>query len=312
MTTQPSSARPSRARPAVTAVGLLLAGAVAFVVAGLLGLWAVDEVTSTRLWRVEAVVAPAVVAVGCLAAGWVAASCLVAGACAGVRTAGGAWRGGEVAVRRWAPGLVRRALAVAVAAGVGLGTAAGAHAAVVPTEPATTHVTVDLGWTPTSADPSILATTAADAAPGVLHVTSPAALPTPEPTGDAGPGATPTDEPQAAGGATGWQIAPPAPPAGHEVVVPVAAPVPGSVVAPPTPPTSPAPADDGATIEVQLGDTLWALAARALGADASDAAIAAEWPRWYAANASTIGPDPDLLRPGQVLVVPTAADGGAR
>jgi hypothetical protein len=41
-------------------------------------------------------------------------------------------------------------------------------------------------------------------------------------------------------------------------------------------------------------------------AGAGDAAIAAEWPRWYAANRERIGTDPDLIRPGQRLLPPPA------
>lgn len=58
------------------------------------------------------------------------------------------------------------------------------------------------------------------------------------------------------------------------------------------------------TRTVRSGDSLWSIARAALGADASDAQVAAEWPRWYAANRSVIGADPDLIRPGQVLVAP--------
>jgi hypothetical protein len=58
-------------------------------------------------------------------------------------------------------------------------------------------------------------------------------------------------------------------------------------------------------IVVRRGDTLWDIAARALGPDASAADIAASWPRWHAANRSTIGPDPDLILPGQLLRPPT-------
>jgi nucleoid-associated protein YgaU len=57
-------------------------------------------------------------------------------------------------------------------------------------------------------------------------------------------------------------------------------------------------------VVVRRGDTLWDIAARALGPDASVADIAASWPGWYAANRSTIGPDPDLLLPGQRLRPP--------
>jgi resuscitation-promoting factor RpfA len=64
---------------------------------------------------------------------------------------------------------------------------------------------------------------------------------------------------------------------------------------------------------VATGDSLWLIAARRLaatGADLDDAAIAAEWPRWYAVNADLIGPDPDLIRPGQRLVAPSASRSG--
>ena len=274
MTAPPSPARPSTSRLAVTAAALSLTGAAALVVAALLALWVADQLGSTRLWRVESVVAVTVVTVGALACGWVAVSSLVAAACAGARAAGGGWRGGEAVVHRWAPGLVRRALAVALAAGVGLGTAVGAHAAsTVPVDLAPAVVTTDLGWAPT-----------ADRLPASTDAT-------------VVPGSSPDASPTAAGG----------------TVAPVAAPLPTSAAPPdlahPAPPGAhPA----GRTVEVQPGDTLWAVAARSLGPGASDAAIAAEWPRWYGANASVIGPDPDLLQPGQVLVAPTAPDGSTR
>jgi nucleoid-associated protein YgaU len=57
-------------------------------------------------------------------------------------------------------------------------------------------------------------------------------------------------------------------------------------------------------IVVRRGDTLWDIAARALGPNPSVAEIAASWPRWHAANRSTIGPDPDLILPGQLLRPP--------
>jgi len=54
-------------------------------------------------------------------------------------------------------------------------------------------------------------------------------------------------------------------------------------------------------VVVRPGDTLWAIAAERLGPGARDCDIAAEWPRWYTANRAQIGPDPDLLMPGQRL-----------
>jgi nucleoid-associated protein YgaU len=65
------------------------------------------------------------------------------------------------------------------------------------------------------------------------------------------------------------------------------------------------PPDGADVVVVRRGDTLWDIAARALGAGATEADIAASWPRWHHANRHTIGADPDLLRPGQRLRPPT-------
>ncbi|MFW6091404.1 MAG: LysM peptidoglycan-binding domain-containing protein, partial [Actinomycetota bacterium] len=72
-------------------------------------------------------------------------------------------------------------------------------------------------------------------------------------------------------------------------------------------PLAPAPVretDPGDEVVVQRGDTLWAIAARHLGPDATVAEIAAEWPRWYATNRTVIGDDPDLILPGTILHPP--------
>lgn len=70
---------------------------------------------------------------------------------------------------------------------------------------------------------------------------------------------------------------------------------------------------------VRPGDTLWEIARdelEAAGRRAEPADVALAWPRWYAANADVVGPDPDLIRPGQVLVPPSMptppTTGGAR
>jgi nucleoid-associated protein YgaU len=55
---------------------------------------------------------------------------------------------------------------------------------------------------------------------------------------------------------------------------------------------------------VSAGDSLWSIAAEGLPAEASDARITARWHAIYAANRSRIGPDPDLLEPGQRLRLP--------
>lgn len=64
-------------------------------------------------------------------------------------------------------------------------------------------------------------------------------------------------------------------------------------------------------VVVRPGDSLWQLAERDLtardGAAPSAARVAAAWPGWWAANRDTVGADPDLVLPGQVLHPP--ADG---
>lgn len=60
-------------------------------------------------------------------------------------------------------------------------------------------------------------------------------------------------------------------------------------------------------VMVQRGDSLWTIAARHLGPDASDAQVAAAWPRWYEANRDVIGDDPNLIMPGIALTPPDAS-----
>ncbi|VXB56573.1 conserved hypothetical protein [Arthrobacter sp. 9AX] len=64
---------------------------------------------------------------------------------------------------------------------------------------------------------------------------------------------------------------------------------------------------DSAAVTVLAGDTLWDIAAAAMGPGASDVEIAMQWPRWYEANRAVIGMDPDVLLPGQILQPPSAA-----
>ncbi|MEO5851931.1 MAG: LysM peptidoglycan-binding domain-containing protein [Nocardioides sp.] len=55
---------------------------------------------------------------------------------------------------------------------------------------------------------------------------------------------------------------------------------------------------------VRPGDSLWSLAAVRLGGGATQSQVDAAWRRLYAANRAVVGPDPDLLHPGQRLRVP--------
>ncbi|WP_159707531.1 LysM peptidoglycan-binding domain-containing protein [Arthrobacter sp. 18067] len=58
------------------------------------------------------------------------------------------------------------------------------------------------------------------------------------------------------------------------------------------------------SVVVESGDTLWSIAASRLGPFATDVDVALAWPKWYAANRTTIGGDPSVLLPGQVLRPP--------
>lgn len=217
-------------------------------------------------------------AVGAAVLGWLAVSAAVAAGCLALRATGRSWRSGEAAVHRFAPVLVRRTLAVAVAAGLGLGSAGVAVAddgTPTTSTPAAVSVTAatgpDLGWVVSVAAPS----------PATTAVPSPTAATVALPP--------PTTAPPAA--AEGDRPTPPA------ATTASSRPTIRSAPAAPVP-------DAPGTVTVRQGDTLWAIAARHLGPDASDAQIAAAWPVWYASNALLVGPDPDLILPGQVLTVP--------
>lgn len=58
------------------------------------------------------------------------------------------------------------------------------------------------------------------------------------------------------------------------------------------------------TVVVEPGDTLWALAAAGLPPGASDADVAARVALLHRANRAAVGPDPDLILPGQELRLP--------
>jgi len=81
-------------------------------------------------------------------------------------------------------------------------------------------------------------------------------------------------------------------------------PLPDRPVGRPPTSTAPAPAPAPADVTVRSGDTLWSLAAAALPTNATDSEVDRTWRAWYAANRRAVGPDPDLLLPGQRLVAP--------
>ncbi len=87
-------------------------------------------------------------------------------------------------------------------------------------------------------------------------------------------------------------------------------PYPDRPTGPAHPPAHP-PAGRAGLVVVRHGDSLWSIAASRLGPGADAAAVAAASDRLYALNRGTIGPDPDLLRPGQRLIA-EVVDGAAR
>jgi hypothetical protein len=102
----------------------------------------------------------------------------------------------------------------------------------------------------------------------------------------------------------GWPLPTTAPPARTSVSTSAAPaqPVPWPHSATPT---GPAHRPSSGVIVVGAGDCLWAIAAHRLGPQAGPHRIATETRRWYDANAATIGPDPDVIHPGQHLHAPT-------
>ena len=264
------------------ALGALLVGAgvSAALAAASVARLSAEMTAHASAWRVDAAVEVGVCAAGALVASWLAACALLTAVCVLARVAGASWRAGERLVHRYAPAIVRKALVVAVGASVGLGMATGASAATPAPAPSPSASVLtaadDLGWVVTT-PPAGSARESAAPEPSASDIVE--------------------DDPDVEQAST----AAPAP-------VPVPVPGPTSTPAPPSADAAPA---NGSTVAVADGDSLWAIAARHLPPGASDAQIAAAWPQWYHANAATIGADPDVIHPGQVLVVPATVAGAS-
>lgn len=299
------TARPTPVHPAVALLALAVSAPVAAALLAARTLALVGD----RPWDGRAAAQlPRLVELGVCAGGagasaWLAASAAVATVCALARSTGRRWARGERVVRASAPALVRRALAAAVGASLGLAGVAAAGAAPVPS-----HVEAAVGAVATAdggagagdgSAAGLDAPGAADAAdlgwrPSTTSASSTPPVDPARPRASAGPDAAPTPTRSADTPTVGAAAA-----AGPSVAARAAAPLPSS--------DGRAPARTAAsTVVVRAGDSLWALASRELGPRATAAQVAAAWPRWYDANRATIGADPDLLLPGQVLVVPEA------
>lgn len=66
-----------------------------------------------------------------------------------------------------------------------------------------------------------------------------------------------------------------------------------------------APTASGETVTVHAGDSLWRIAADALGPDATATEVDNAWRAWYFVNREVIGDDPDVILPGQSLLAPS-------
>lgn len=64
------------------------------------------------------------------------------------------------------------------------------------------------------------------------------------------------------------------------------------------------PPEPTSSVRVRPGDSLWTIAEERLGRQATVADVVDLWHRIYARNARAIGPDPDLILPGQLLELP--------
>ncbi|MFH5824133.1 LysM peptidoglycan-binding domain-containing protein [Georgenia sp. AZ-5] len=299
-----------------TAVALLLARRAWESVAGLRHAAATPGALAPT--HLDDLVATGVLTLGAGLAAWYA---LTAAVILGLRVCrGDAGPLVSAAVRRWgAPGL-RRAVLGSAAAGVSIALAMAPAAAAPPSADAPTATAppevwgtetggvADLGWgapvdpgepgSPESAGPPAPPPAPAEGAPhpvpplGTATAEAPTRHPAPEPV------------PRHAG--TPTKKAPlPAPLAASPEPAPLAAspePTPLAASPEPAPPGAPA---SSSTHTVTAGESLWSIAALHLGARASEEQIAAAWPRWYAANEDVVGPDPDLIRPGQRLLAPT-------
>ncbi len=179
------------------------------------------------------------------------------------------------------PRLLRRGAAALLGVGLAAGVLPGASvAAPVGTVQAAPAPLPDPGFAPLPG-------------PGIAPLTDPGFAPLPEPE------LAPLPEPERAPAAD----EPTASPRGWTPDAPVVRAQPDLRVLSPAP--RPGTSHDApAEVVVQRGDTLWSIAARHLGPDASDAEIAHAWPAWFEANRGVVGDDPDLLRPGQVLRAP--------
>ncbi|MFJ2520091.1 LysM peptidoglycan-binding domain-containing protein [Cellulosimicrobium cellulans] len=280
------------------------------------------------------------VALGAVAATWVAVSAVLGLGCVAARAVDRSWGAGERLLLRAAPAVVRRAARVGVGLTVGAGLVLAGGTAQAATTPDADPgvVAVDLGWqtsapAPAPSGPAQPAPLPTDApAPALPHApsgpTTTSDQPAPTITAPTpGPGDRASSAPAAQSVPSVTPDAPSTPSAPASPSAPARAQAPGTATT--TGPSAPArapearsaaadqrdaaltvvrevAADEPREVVVVRGDSLWSIAARHLPDGASDAQVADAVQRWYAANVGVVGDDPDLVRPGQVLVAPAS------
>lgn len=239
----------------------------------------------TPLPRVDAVVVLVITLAGALLAAWFACHLALGAACVLVAAAGRRWRAGERFVAQRGPTLVRRAVATGLGVSIGLGgLAATAHepAPDLGWQPTTgqpdavlvSDAPLDLGWVPTEPAPNS-GSDHEDAHDGASHVSPDAPSPDRNHTPD-----DHQDAPDRRGAERGARL-------GMDVV-----------------PSDAAPEDEPEQRHVVVpGESLWSITRSHLG-DVDDDAVAAAWPVLYDTNRDVVGPNPDLIHPGQELTVP--------
>lgn len=291
----------------------LLATVVVVGATGLLGTTAVTTARKDQL-VLDDVVALVVLATAALAAGVLAVGLLALTVSTSAHLLGGSLRAADLAARRLTPAVLRRVVTAGIGVGLGLGTAVSAQA----TEP-------DLLWAVTDQAP-VSEPAAPAASPGgtggapgtsvrATHVAAPVDVGADDMNpgvgldGDVADDGTTTTDTAAtdatADAATATGASADAATASGATVADAATTAATTADMTATDATT---ADVTERVEVRRGDSLWSIAATHLGAGATDAEIAREWPRWYEANRATIGADPDHIEPGQLLVAPGGAD----
>lgn len=236
----------------------------------------------------------------CLAA-WIVLALL---AILAARLPGPTGRVARAVTRRTVPALLARCVlgvtGLSVAAGAIAPAVAGATPA--PPVPISTGSPASVGWPTTPETPS-----------GSAATSVPTPRPsTPQPSTPVHTTAPPTQPPTATLPTTTPPTTTPPTTTPPTTTPPTTTRTPQAPTRPPPPtPTTPAPTPPTGPVTVAPGDSLWVIAASRLSPDAGPTDIAAEWPRWYAANRAEIGPDPGQIRPGQVLRPPRPASSEA-